>query len=139
MLEGHNLQRNLSCVRKRFRLSASIWWKQKKWQKQPLYFVSFADARPGWTLGRSKVCGCWLVLLNWSKKCFRKISSQAAALLTRLPCQHVLNQKPLRLTSGNDVCMGMESLLAWDGWGTGESHPRGKVVPGCLAVLPWHC
>lgn len=85
------------------------------------------------------MCGCWLVLLNWSKKCFRKISSRAAALLTRLPCQHVLDQKPLRLTSGNDVCMGLESLLAWDGWGTGGSHPRGKVVPGCPAVLPWHC
>lgn len=36
----------------------------KKWEKQPLYFVFFANARAGWTLGRNEyVCGCCVGLM----------------------------------------------------------------------------
>lgn len=119
----------------------------KTWQKQPLYFVSFADAWPGWTLCRNeKVCSCWLngglgcrlALQSWIKNYFRKFSSWAAVLLTTLLCQHVLDPKTPLLTSGNDACMWLESLLSWDGWGTGRSHPRERAVCGCNVVQPWH-
>lgn len=118
----------------------------KTWQKQPLYFVSFAGAWPGWTLCRNEMCSCWLngglgcrlALQSWIKNYFRKFSSWATVLLTTLLCQHVLDWKTSLLTSGNDVCMGLESLLSWDGWGTGRSHPRERAVCGCPVVLPRH-